>query len=79
MRTRVVRMFRDSKGHDVLAVQQWAKVQDAEGHANGSGWKDVKDFDLDEGEQAMSFAMNLTLSKKAFVELAVYEDGQVIP
>jgi hypothetical protein len=66
MRVRVIRWTDPTSSYALLAVQRWCDGQ----------WEVVRNFPLNESEQAHAFAMSLSLTKRIPVEMAVFEDGQ---
>lgn len=39
-------------------------------------WDSVKDFELDEYDKAAAFAMDLSMTKKTLLEMAIFEEGE---
>lgn len=75
MRTRIVRMFCQSKCHDVWVVQKWdSSVPTSD--ARSDRWDPVRDFEIEDYDKATAFAMDLSQTKKTPTEMAVFEDGK---
>lgn len=66
MRVKIIRWTDPTSSLVNLRVLRWCDAQ----------WEPVKDFPLNESEQANEFAMKLSMTKRIPVEMAVFEDGE---
>jgi hypothetical protein len=91
VRTRIVRMFSQSKAREVYVVQQWmtkekiTRLKEIRREDNLSPpnpnecWESLVEFNLDEYDKAADHAMNLSWEKKGPKEVAVFENGTQVP
>lgn len=68
MRVKIIRWTDPTSSQATLRVQRWCEGQ----------WEPVRDFGLHESEQANEFAMKLSMSLRAPIEVAVYQDGKKV-
>jgi hypothetical protein len=66
MRVKIIRWTDPTSSVVTLRVLRWCDAQ----------WEPVREFPLNESEQANEFAMKLSLTKRVPVEMAVFEDGE---